>query len=59
MPGKSEAATFYYMFMHGSSRCGEVNDINYDSEGAREGQYGCTRGLIWVHMSGPLWVWNH
>ena len=28
-------------------------------KGAREGRYGLTRGLILVHVSGLLWVWNH
>ena len=39
--------------------CGEVNYVIKDAEGARKGRYGCTRGLIWVHVSGLLWVCNH
>ena len=37
------------MFTNGSLCHGDVNDIIYDAEGACEGQYGCTRGPIWVH----------
>ena len=43
MPGNTAATfkTFYYMFMLESSRRGDVNDVIYDSEGAREGRYRC------------------
>ena len=43
------------MFILGSSGPGEVNDIIYDAEGAREGQYGCTQGLIWVHVRANIY----
>ena len=29
---------------------GDVNDVIYDAEDASEGQYGCTRGPVWVHV---------
>ena len=38
------------MFTWGSFRRGDVIDVIYDAEGAREGQYGCTLGLIWIHL---------
>ena len=42
------------MFTLGSSRSGDVNDVIYDAEGAREGQYWCTRGLIWVQVRADM-----
>ena len=33
----------------GSLYHGDTNEVIFDAEGAHEGQYGCTRGLIWVH----------
>ena len=38
------------MFTRGSLRLGDVNDVIYDAECAREGPYGCRRGPIWVHV---------
>ena len=38
------------MFMRMSLHPNNVNDVIYDAEGAREGQYGCTQGLIWFHV---------
>ena len=32
----------YYMFMSGSLRRGDVNDVIYDADAAREGRYGFT-----------------
>ena len=51
MPGYTVAATFqifYYMFTRRSSRGCDVNDAIM-TLGAREGQYGCSQGLILVH----------
>ena len=42
MPGNMVVAMFYYMFKRGSLRCGDVDDVIYDVEGASEGKYGCT-----------------
>ena len=38
------------MFTCWSSCCCDVKDLFYDTEGSPEGQCGCTRGLIWVHV---------
>ena len=38
------------MFTQGSLCFGDVNNVIYDAEGAREGRYGCTRGPIWIHV---------
>ena len=40
--------------MCGSLRLGDVKDIIYDADTAREGQYVCTRGLIWVHTRADM-----
>ena len=42
-----------------SLRCCDVTVVIKDVEGACRGQYGCTRGLIWIHVSGLWGVWNH
>ena len=42
MPGNMVVAMFYYMFKRRSLRRGEMDEVIYDVEGAREGQYGCT-----------------
>ena len=42
------------MFMGGSSRHGDVNDVIYDAMPAWEGRYGCTRGLIWVQVRADM-----
>ena len=31
-----------------------MNDVIYDAEGAREGQYGCMQRLIWVHVRADM-----
>ena len=54
------------MFMRSSLHHGDVNKVISDIECACEGRYGCTRGLIWVHVKADVgsceWavmVWNH
>ena len=42
------------MFKHGFLCRGDVNDVIYDAECTREGQYRCTRGLIWVHTRADM-----
>ena len=42
------------MFTRGSSCHGDVNDIIYDTDGAHEGPYGYTLGLIWVHQRADI-----
>ena len=42
------------MFMRGSLPHRNANDIIYDAEGACEGQYGCTPGLIWVQVRADM-----
>ena len=37
------------MFSCESLHRSDVNGVIYDAEGAQEGRYGCTLGLIWVH----------
>ena len=48
------------------TRRGDVKDVNYDADGAYEGQYGCKQGPIWVYVMADmgtlewsLWVWKH
>ena len=36
------------------TRCGDVKDVNYDTDGAYEGQYGCQHGPIWVHVMADM-----
>ena len=31
-----------------------MKDVIYDADAASEGQYGCTRGLIWVHVKADM-----
>ena len=42
------------MFTCGSLRRDDVNYVIYDAEGAREDQYGYTRGLIWVNARSDM-----
>ena len=42
------------MFKHGFLCRGDVNDVIYDAECTREGQYRCTRGPIWVHTRADM-----
>ena len=42
------------MFMRVSLRRGDVNDVIYDAEYARDGRYGCTRGTIRVHVKADM-----
>ena len=53
MPVNATAAlfkTFNYLFMRGSLRRGDVNDVFYDAVVAREGRYGCTQRPIKVNL---------
>ena len=36
--------------LHIYSRFFDVNGVIYDDESTREGRYGYTRGLFWVHV---------
>ena len=38
----------------GSFHLGDVNDVNYDADGAWEGKYGWTQGLIEFHMRADM-----
>ena len=62
MPGNASAAlfkSFYYLFTCRCSGGSDVKGVIYEAEGACEGWYGFTRGSIWGHLRGLLWVWNH
>ena len=55
----------HYLLTRRSLGRGDVNDVIHAAEDAREGQYGCIRGL-WFHVKAKLdhvswllWVWNH
>ena len=42
------------MFMHGSLRHDDVNDVISDTDGACKGRYGCKPGLICAHMRADM-----
>ena len=42
------------MFRRESLRHDNANDVIYDTDGAREGRYGCIRGPIWVHARADM-----